>query len=80
MPRKAKSHPICDLTKTECQYGGLQNFNYGFMHGTEDACRHPKIGTGSRNRALYTFTGRPRFPCPLGLPPANPTTNKEARG
>lgn len=78
MPRKAKSYPICDLTKTECQYAGLQNFNYGFMRGTEDACRHPKID--SRQRSLYTFSGRPRFPCPLGLLPAQPTTNDETRG
>lgn len=70
MPRK-KMTCLCDLTKRECEYGGLQNFNYGFMRGTEDACRHPKID--SRQRALYTFAGRPRFPCPLGHPVAATT-------
>lgn len=65
---------LCDLTKCECEFAGLQNFNYGFMRGTEDACRHPKIDR--RQRAIYAFTGRPRFACPLGLSAAQPTTEK----
>ncbi len=72
MARK-KMTCLCDLTKRDCEYGGLQNFNYGWMRGTEDACRHPKIGARSRDRAIYTFDGTPRFACPLGHPVAATT-------
>jgi hypothetical protein len=73
MARKKMVFP-CDLTKRCCEYGGSQNFNYGFMRGTEGACRHPKIDR--RRRALYTFDGRPRFPCPLGYPVAATTSGE----
>ena len=51
--------PICDLTKTECKFAGLKSFNYGFMRGTEDFCRHPNV-----NHAVYKFDGSPAFACP----------------
>ena len=64
MPKK-KWLPICDLTGTECQYGGTKYFNYGFMRGTEDFCRHPR-----EMRAIYR--GDKAIACPLGI------TEKEA--
>lgn len=57
-----KRPPICDLTGTECQFGGVRSFNYGFVRGTEDFCKHPR-----ENRAIYGFGGR-ETKCPLGLP------------
>lgn len=63
---RAKWLPICDLTKCECNFGGMKNFNYGFMRGTEDACSHPKLGGGKQ--AMYTWGGKAKFDCPLGLP------------
>ena len=74
MARKPKSHPICDLTKTECQFGGTKNFNYGFMRGCHDFCRHPR-----ENRPLYPLLSDKAIACPLGLLPAQPTNN-ETRG
>ncbi len=60
--KRKKWQPICDLTGTECQFGGAKYFNYGFMRGTEDFCKHPR-----ENRAIYLFDGR-SINCPLGLP------------
>lgn len=64
MSRK-KTVCSCDMTKRDCEFAGSKHFNYGFMRGMEAACFHPKIDV--RSRALFTFTGRPRFPCPVGL-------------
>ena len=41
--RMSRQKYFCDLTMVECEHGGSQRFNLGFMHGTESACRHPKI-------------------------------------
>jgi len=61
--RKTKQHPVCDSTKKPCQFGGIKAFNYGFMRGTHDFCRHPK-----ECRPIYNALSGCAIKCPLGHP------------
>ena len=37
---------ICSLSLSgTCKYGGNKRFNYGFVSGTAEFCRHPKQKT-----------------------------------
>ena len=49
----------CPLRKEPCKYAGLKRFNYGFMSGSEDYCRHPRI-----KRGIYSAIGKD-VSCPL---------------
>lgn len=75
--RMSRQKYFCDLTMVECEHGGSQRFNLGFMHGTESACRHPKIDR--KGRSLFLWDGRPRFPCPIGLPAKEDSAKVVAR-
>lgn len=51
----------CPLAESgKCQFGGGKSFNYGFMWGSHDYCRHPRQRTAVYN----SLTGEP-IACPL---------------
>ena len=36
---------LCSLSEDGCEYGGNKRFNYGFVSGTHEFCRHPRQKT-----------------------------------
>ena len=49
----------CPLRDEACEYAGLKLFNYGFVSGSHDYCRHPRI-----KRPIYSLVGN-TIECPL---------------
>ena len=64
---RAQKEYQCDLSASgTCQYGGHKSFNYGFVSGSQDVCRHPvhRLHRG-KARPIYPMLMDGPIKCPL---------------